>query len=131
MTVFKKIVGYYMGRSNKISQCFQFFRRVRFDNETVDDFVIALEMLVKSCNICQCLKDNLMRDKLVTDVRNGSTSEELLSLRRLDLKPCIDICESEEATMNQPQHLARRTTTSELNTLTQSSRITGDPCFST
>lgn len=56
--------------------------------------------------------------------RNEFTIKKLLSMRRLDLRTCIDIYKGEDATMNQLQYLTEHTTTNELYVLTHSSRIT-------
>lgn len=99
---------YGVGNSVEVFERFQFFRRQRRDNETIDDFVIALKTLANSCNFCQCLKDSLMQDKLVNGIRNESTIRNLLFMRQLDVRTCINICKSEEATMSQLQHHTKR-----------------------
>lgn len=63
MTLPQQMEEYCAGNSSRAFGRFQFFRKQRLDNETIDNFVIALKTLASSCNFRQCVKDSLIRDK--------------------------------------------------------------------
>lgn len=56
---------------------------------------------MKTCNFCNCLKDKLLRDRIVPRVNNKNLRKRLLQERKLTLKKCVDICRSIEAASNQ------------------------------
>ena len=69
--------------------------------EAIDAYVDALKILQKSCNFCDCLKDSLLRDRIVFGVRDNGVRKRLLQERSLDLSRCIDICRTHENTTSQ------------------------------
>ncbi|CAM0512075.1 unnamed protein product [Fasciola hepatica] len=76
-------------------------------------------MPANSCNFCISTRGNLLRNKLVTRVRNDATSKKLLQMRQLDLKMCLDIYDRVETTFNQKGHLTEHSGTTELNAVTR------------
>jgi len=54
--------------------------------------------LVKICNFSDCLRDSLIRDRVVVGIKDEHTTKKLLRIRDLTLNRCIDICRSEEVT---------------------------------
>ena len=69
--------------------------------EAIDAYVAALKSLQKTCNFCHCLKDSLLRDRIVFCVRDNGLRKRLLQERSLDLSRCIDICRTHENTTSQ------------------------------
>ena len=64
-------------------------------------YVTALRNLAKTCNICERLHHSLIRDQILIGVRDNAISKRLPQKRKLTLNPCIDICQSAEATASQ------------------------------
>ena len=53
--------------------------------ESVDNFIAELKILVKPCNFCDCLCDNLIRDKIILGVKNKEITKKLCQSRDLTL----------------------------------------------
>ena len=90
-----------IGEVNKIYERYCFNRRDKLPMETVDNFVVELKTLAKTCNFCNCLRDSLMRDRIVLGIKNEQTTKKLVRMRDLTLNQCIDVCRSEEITSMQ------------------------------
>ena len=56
--------------------------------ESVDNFIAELKTLVKTCNSCDCLFDNLIRDQIL-GVKNKEITKKLCQLRDLTLNSLI------------------------------------------
>ncbi|CAB4015835.1 Hypothetical predicted protein, partial [Paramuricea clavata] len=80
--------------------------RDKLQTESVDNFVAELKTLAKTCNLCECLRDSLIHDRIVLGIKNEQTTKKLLRTRDLTLNKCIDICRSEEVTDMQVKSLA-------------------------
>ena len=52
----------------------------------------------QACNFCDCLRDNLIRDRIVLGIKDEQTTKKLLRIRDFTLNRCIDISRSEEVT---------------------------------
>ena len=63
--------------------------------------VTALRNLAESCNFCDCMRNSLIRDRIVLGVRDNALRKKLLQVRSLTLNACIDTCRSTEATASQ------------------------------
>ena len=72
--------------------------RDKLPTESVDCFVAELKTLAKTCNFCDCLRDSLIRDRIMLGIKDEQTTKKLLKIRDLTLNRCIDICRSEEVT---------------------------------
>ena len=53
--------------------------------ESVDNSIAELKTLVKTCNSCDCLCDNLIRDQIILGVKNKEITKKLCQLRDLTL----------------------------------------------
>ena len=71
------------------------------EQESIDAYVTVLRNLAKSCNFCDCMRDSLIRDRIVLGVNNNAIRKKLLQVRGLTLNQCIDTCRSNEATTSQ------------------------------
>lgn len=69
---------YCIGNSSEVLERFQFFRRQRINSEPIDDFVIALKKPANPTDFCQCMKESLIRNRLVTGIRNEPTTKKNL-----------------------------------------------------
>ena len=82
----------------EIYERYCFNKRDKLPTESVDCFVAELKTLAKTCNFCDCLRDSLIRDRIVLGIKDEQTTKKLLRIRDLTLNRCIDICRSEEVT---------------------------------
>ena len=69
--------------------------------ETIDAYVAALIIIQKTCSLCDCLKDSLLRDMIVFGVRDNGVRKRLMQECSLDLSRCVDICRTRENTTSQ------------------------------
>ena len=90
-----------LGETNETYERFVFNSRQKNENETVDQYVTALRTLTQTCNFCNCLRDSLIRDRLVIGINDNATQKKLLQDRKLTLTKAIDICRSSETTKKQ------------------------------
>ena len=104
--VMGKMEKYCIGEVNKIYERYCFNKRDKLLTETVDNFVAELKTLAKTCNFCDCLRDSLIRERIVLGIKNEQTTKKLLSMRDLTLNRCIDVCRSEEVTSMQMKSLS-------------------------
>ena len=96
--VMDKMGKYCIGEVNEIYERYCFNKRDKLPSESVDCFVAELKTLAKTCNFCDCLRDILIRDRIVLGIKDEQTTKKLLRIRDLTLNRCIDICRSEEVT---------------------------------
>ena len=99
--IITKMFEHILGQTNETFERYKFNAREQMCEEAIDAYVAALKMLQKTCNFCDCLKDSLLRDRIVFGVRDNGVRERLLQERRLDLSRCIDICRTHENTISQ------------------------------
>ncbi|KAL9989578.1 hypothetical protein ACROYT_G004142 [Oculina patagonica] len=104
--VMGKVEKHCIGEVNEIYERYCFNKRDKIPTESVDSFVSELKTLAKTCNFCDCLRDSLIRDRIVLGIKNEQTTKKLLRVRDLTLNRCIDICRSEEVTELQMKSLS-------------------------
>ncbi|VDP73507.1 unnamed protein product [Echinostoma caproni] len=103
-----KMEQYCLGESNETCERYIFNRRRPQHGESLDAFVLWLKSLDRSCNFFACLEKRLIRDRIVVGLRNSAVVKRRLKIPKLRLKPCINICRSEEAAW---KHMETLTTT--------------------
>ena len=81
---------------NEIYERYCFNKRDKPPTESVDCFVAELKTLAKTSNFCDCLRDSLIRDRIVLGIKDEQTTKKLLRIQDLTLNRCIDICRGEE-----------------------------------
>ena len=96
--VMAKMEKHCIGEVNEIYERYCFNKRDKLSTESVDCFVAELKTLAKTCNFCECLRDSLIRDRIVLGIKYEQTTKKLLRIRDLTLNRCIDISRSEEVT---------------------------------
>ena len=97
-TIIAKMDAYTIGETNETYERYVFNNRVQQEVETFDVFLTEIRTLSKSCNFCDCMRDSLIRDRIVTGIKDGGTRKRLLQEGKLTLTKCIGICRSSEAT---------------------------------
>ena len=82
-------------------------------NKSIDAYMTTLRNLAKMCNFCDCLKDTLLRDRIVLGIPSQQTRKRLLQDRKLTLQKCIDLCRCTEAASVQLKSIANENSTIE------------------
>ena len=93
----RKLEAYIKGEINETVERYIFNQRKQKEGESLDTFLTDLKTLATTCNFCNCLKDSLLRDKLVSGIKCDLTRKKLLEKRDLTLNLAIDICRSAES----------------------------------
>lgn len=109
LRIIEKMEKYFIGDVNETYERYVFNQRSQKEGETVDHYITSLKTLSKSCNFCDCLADSLLRDRIVLGIRSSTAKKRLLQERNLDLKKCIDICKSQEASEAQLRAMGSET----------------------
>ena len=104
--VMGKMEKHCIGEVNEIYERYCFNMRDKLPTESVDSFVAELRNLAKTCNFCDCLRDSLIRNRIVLGIKNEQTTKKLLRMRDLTLNRCIDVCRSEEVAELQMKSLS-------------------------
>ena len=99
--IIEKFDQYTIGELNEMFERYNFNSRNQEDNESIEAYVTALHTLAITCNFCDCMHDSILRDRIVLGIWDKHRRKRLLQERKLDLKKCIDICRSNEATNSQ------------------------------
>ena len=89
--IIKKLDEHILGQTNETFERYKFNARGQMCEEAIDAYVAALKILQKTCNFCDCLKDSLLRDRIVFGARDNGVRKSLLQDRSLNLSRCIDI----------------------------------------
>ena len=58
-----------LGETNETYERFIFNSREKSEEKSVDQYVTTLRKLAQTCNICACLHDSLIRDRLVLGIK--------------------------------------------------------------
>ncbi len=93
----EKIIGHY----NETYERYVFNQRSQTQGESIDEYVCALTTMAKRCSFCDCLEDNLIRDRIVIGIHDNETRKSLLQKASLTLEECINICKTMEAVTKQ------------------------------
>ena len=95
-TVIAKFEELCIGETNETYERFVFSSRVR-RTEKRSSNTPRHYALCQTCNFCSCLQDSLLRDRIVTGIRDELMREKLLLEQKLTLAQALDICRSNEA----------------------------------
>ena len=112
-----KLDEHIIGELNVIYERYQFNNRCQQNGESIDTFVAALIQLCKTCEFCDCLRDELVRDRIVVGIRKDATRKRLLAKKKLTLKAAIDICRSDESTESHLNAMGADAASSSVNKL--------------
>ena len=100
-TIKQKLVRYYKPKPPVIGQRFTFHQRIQKPDESINQFVMELRHLARTCNFGKFLEEAL-HDCLVCGLSNSSIQKKLLSENDLTLQRAIDIATAAEITVLQP-----------------------------
>ena len=62
-----------------------------------DDFLTSLKELAKTCDFCEGCQYSLLRDRIVTGIRNADVVKKLLAIKSETLEAAIELCRVEES----------------------------------
>lgn len=96
--IIQKFDEFTIGELNETFERYTFNSRNQQENESIDAYVTALRTLAKTCNFCDCMRDSIIRDRVVLGIKDHRTRKRLLQERSLTLAKCIDLCKGSEAT---------------------------------
>ncbi|GFR79815.1 retrovirus-related Pol polyprotein from [Elysia marginata] len=111
--IITKFENFIIGETNETYKRYKFNQRNQLSVETTDQFITALKTLSSTWNFCDCMKESLLRDRLVTGIRNPETRKKLLERRKLTLQDAIDICRATESSASQIKEMDHRQTSSD------------------
>lgn len=100
-------VKYCKPMKNETYDRYKFFVRVQQEGEDFDSFVTDVKMLASECNFGQ-LEDSLVRDKIVSGIRDLSLQERLLQQVDLTVQKAENLCRSAEVSKFQVKEIQGR-----------------------
>ena len=111
-TVIEKFQQYFVKRKNVIYERTKFNQRIQKLDETVDSFVTELYRLARTCNYGN-LTNEMIRDRIVTGIRDRAVAERLQMDPKLTLEKAIQM--TRESEMLKCQQSTVRTQQQELS----------------
>ena len=101
--IIQKFEKHIVGETNETFERYRFNKRDQMESETTEQYVAVLRDLRKTCNFCDCMKDSLLRDRIILGVKDAYAQKLMLQKqgRNLTLNDAIDICRATEATKTQ------------------------------
>ena len=114
------IVGFdahFVGTTNETYERYVFNNRNQGATESVEDCVVALRTLSKACNFCDCMRDSLLRDRIVLGITDNATRKRLLQESALTFTSCIDLCRCAQVASSQLQYNTIQYNTIQHNTI--------------
>lgn len=95
-TVIEHFDGYFLPQTNVTYERFLFFNRKQHQEESHEQFMVALKNLSKSCQF-GTLKDELIKDIFVSGIVDKHLQEKLLRAENLDINKALEICRTRAA----------------------------------
>ena len=94
-TIEKVLIEHFKPKPPVIAERFTFHKRDQLPGEPVNEFVIQLRRLARTCNFGVFL-DEALRDRLVCSLQNSETQKKLLAESELTLQRAVDIATAAE-----------------------------------
>ena len=96
--VLKQFEDYCIPRQNVTYERFCLFTRDQAPTETVDQYMMELRRIASNCDLESITPDQILRDRLVTGIRDVKVRERLLRDNKLTLEKALDIVRAAEST---------------------------------
>ena len=103
--IIRKFDEHIIGQLNETYERYKFNCRNQSPGESADSFVTALRNLAKNCNFCECMRDSLLRDRVIMGIIDNDLRKRLLQMPDLTINLCIDMCRAYEATENRMRYM--------------------------
>ena len=94
--ILEKFEALMIGELNETFERYVFNSFRQGEHESFDQFYTELLRLSKTCGFCDCLRDTLVRDRVVIGIRDSQVRKKLLQTRQLTLANCVNICKAAE-----------------------------------
>ena len=114
--VLEKFKEHFGVRKNVIYERAKFNKRKQFEDESVNNFITALYVLVENCDYGS-LKEEMIRDRIVVGIKDENLSEELQLTPDLTLKTATDKVKERELVTKQQVDLRGETSESNIDTV--------------
>ena len=85
--------NYCLGKTNVVYERYRFNNRVQESNESINAYTTAPRTLAETCEFGS-LKEGLIRERLVSGIRDNSLTKKLLQEPKLTLDKCLDSCQA-------------------------------------
>ena len=99
--IIAKFDTFAVGETNETYERFIFNKRKQEEGESFELFYSSIRTLMRTCNFCQNCVNSILRDKIVTGIRDPDTRSELLRARNLTLEDAVRICKTAESAKSQ------------------------------
>ena len=99
--IIERFNKYIIGEKSETYERYVFNKRDQKPEERVELYISALKDLIQSCNLCDCMGDSLMRDRIVLGICDNSTRKMLLQCRNISLKDAVYICRGSDVRKQQ------------------------------
>ncbi|UYV69307.1 K02A2.6-like [Cordylochernes scorpioides] len=113
-SVLKAFDSHFCVRKNIIYERAKFNSRIQEDREPVDEFITSLYKLADSCEF-EGLHEQLIRDRIVVEVRDKALSERMQLDSELTLEKAVKLVRQQEAVRQQQVDLQRPSTSQKVN----------------
>ena len=99
---------HFLETENTMFERHKFYERRQSMGEQVDNYIAELRRLARTCNFVEDGKDftnQMIRDRLICGISNGSIRRKLLAKNMPSLEVCVKECRSAEATSEQAEYM--------------------------
>ena len=103
--IIRKFDEHIIGQLNETYERYRFNCMNQTPGEAVDAFITALRNLAKNCNFCDCMRESLLRDRVIMGILDSDLRKRLLQMPDLTINLCIDMCRAYEATENRMRYM--------------------------
>ena len=105
-SVLQKFEDHCIPRQNIIYERFKFFTRQQSTTETVDQYFTDLRQIAANCDWESLTPDQLLRDRIVTGIRDSSVRARLLREKKLTLEKALNHVRAVESTETQIKEMS-------------------------
>ena len=127
--IMKKFDEFTIGETNETYERYVLNCQNQLPDETFDAYMAALRTLSQTCNFCECIRESLIRDRIVLGTQNLQTRKQLLQERKLTLNKCIDICRSSETSASQTKIISGTKTSEDVSQIKEKRETSRPPNF--
>ena len=99
--------NHFVGSVNRTFERFQFNQRAQQDGESFDQYLMALQTLIQTCQY-RTLSDELLCDRIVCGICDDRVRSSLLQCKKLTLEDCLEKCRASEATAGLVKQMSLR-----------------------
>ena len=108
-TVIQKFDDFIIGEINVTYERYIFNKRIQAEGETFELFHAEAQRLMNNCKYCENCRESILRDKIIVGINDKCLQKDLLKVRDLNLKQCIDMCRAHESANKQNMQMKRET----------------------